>query len=115
MKYYDETESAEMRAIFEKEVLGWSRVSKRTMFGCPSYLADGKLFSFLVTNGIVITQIRLRDREEINKVFETEPFTVGEREITRWLRVTVENPEKVKRLMRLVRKSYQFAIGEEEA
>jgi hypothetical protein len=114
MKFYDESESAEMRDIFEKEVMGWSRVSKRTMFGCPTYLADGKLFAFLVTNGVVITQIRLRDREEISEIFETEPFTVGEREITRWLKVTIGQPEKTKRIMRLIRKSYQFALGEEE-
>jgi hypothetical protein len=114
MKFYDESESAEIRDIFEKEVMGWSRVSKRTMFGCPTYLADGKLFAFLVTNGVVITQIRLRDREEIGEIFETEPFTVGEREITRWLKVTIGQPEKTKRIMRLIRKSYQFALGEEE-
>ena len=113
MKFYDESENAEIRSLFEKEVMGWSKITKRTMFGCPSYLADGKLFAFLVTDGIVITQIRKRDREGISEVFETEPFKVGEREITRWLKVTIEQPEKVKRLMRLVRKSYQFALGDE--
>lgn len=114
MKYYDERETADIRALFEKEVMGWSRVSQRSMFGCPTYLADGKLFAFLVTNGIVITQIRLRDREAISEVFETAPFKIGEREIERWLVVTISQPEKIKRLMRLVRKSYHFALGEEE-
>ena len=84
------------------------------MFGCPTYLADGKIFAFLITDGLVITQIRLRDREKIGEDFETEPFKVGEREITRWLQITIEKPVKIKRLMRLVRKSYQFALGEEE-
>ncbi len=114
MKYYDESETAEIRSFFEKEVLGWSRVSQRTMFGCPSYLADGKLFAFLVTHGIVITQIRLRDREAISEIFDTAPFKVGEREIERWLVVPIEQPEKLKRVMRLVKKSYYFALGEEE-
>ena len=115
MTFYDESESDEIRSIFEKEVLGWSRISIRKMFGCPTYLADGKLFAFLVTKGIVITQIRLRDKEEISEVFETEPFKVGEREITRWLKITIDHPEKIKRLMRLVKKSYQYALGEEES
>ena len=113
MKFYDESKTAEIRSIFEKEVLEWSKITERTMFGCPSYLADGKLFAFLVTDGIVITQIRLRDRKAISEIFDTEPFKVGEREITRWLKITIEKPEKVKRLMRLVRKSYQFALGDE--
>jgi hypothetical protein len=113
MKYYDESETAEIREVFEKEVLGWSKLSKRTMFGCPAYLADGKLFAFLVTKGVVITQIRLRDRQAVSEVFETEPFKVGEREISRWLKVTIENPDKVQRLLRLVKKSYQFAMGDE--
>jgi len=113
MKYYEESETAEIRELFEKEVMGWSRITQRSMFGCPTYLADGKLFAFLVTNGIVITQIRLKDREALSEVFETAPFKVGEREIERWFVVTITQPEKIKRIMRLVRKSYQFALGEE--
>jgi hypothetical protein len=115
MKYYDESQTSELRTLFEKEVFGWSRVTSRLMFGCPTYLVEGKLFSFLVTNGIVITQIRLKDREAISEVFETEPFKVGEREITRWLKITLDKPTKIKRVIPLVRKSYHIAMGEEEA
>ena len=113
MKYYEESETAEIRALLEKEVMGWSRVSQRSMFGCPTYLADGKLFAFLVTNGVVITQIRLKDRIALGEIFETAPFKAGEREIERWLVVTIPEPEKLNRIMRLIRKSYQFALGEE--
>ena len=114
MNYYEESETVELRTAFEKVVMGWSRITKRTMFGCPAYLADGKLFAFLVTQGIVITQIRLRDRKAISEVFETESFKAGEREIERWLKVTIDKPVKIQRVMRLVRKSYHFALGEEE-
>ena len=114
MKYYDESETAEIRENLEKEVLTWSKVSKRSMFGCPAYLADGRLFAFLVTRGVVITQIRKNDKQTISEIFETAPFKVGEREITRWLVVTLSELEKLPRLMRYIKKSYQFAIGVEE-
>ena len=114
MMYYDEAEAEILRVAFEKEVMSWSRITKRKMFGCPAYLADGKLFAFLVTNGVVITQIRLRDRKAISEIFVTDTFKAGEREIKRWLMITIDQPEKIKRIIRLVRKSYQFALGEEE-
>lgn len=114
MKYYDESETTEIRENIEKEIFTWSRVTKRSMFGCPAYLADGRLFLFLVTRGVVITQIRKHDKRAISEIFETTPFKVGEREITRWLEVKLAEPEKLDRLMRYIKKSYQFALGIEE-
>ena len=55
IKYYSEEETKELRLAIEKEVLNWAHVSTKKMFGCPCYQAKGKLFVFLVTNGIVIT------------------------------------------------------------
>lgn len=111
MKYYAESEGSELRKAFERQVLYWPEVTTRTMFGCPAYLADGKLFAFLVTDGVVITQIRKRDREALSEAFETEPFKAGEREISRWLQVTIEDLDRLTRLMVLVRKSYETVLN----
>ena len=110
MQYYSEDEGRELREALEAKVLSWPEVSTRLMFGCPAYLADGKLFAFLVSDGIVITQIRKRDREELGALFPTEPFKAGEREITRWVKVRLEDPSDLERLMRLVRRSYETVL-----
>jgi hypothetical protein len=62
MKYYSEEATEPLRLRFEEKVLRWPKVSASKMFGCPSYQADGKLFAFLVTNGIVITQLTQTER-----------------------------------------------------
>jgi hypothetical protein len=109
MIYYSEPEAQELRRQFEKQVLDWPGVTSRRMFGCPAYLVDGKLFAFLVTDGVVITQIRARDREELGKGFETEPFRAGEREIDRWLQVHIPELDRIERVMLMVSKSYETA------
>jgi hypothetical protein len=110
MIYYTESEAKELRRAFEHQVLHWPNVTTRRMFGCPAYLVDGKLFAFLVTRGIVITQIRKRDREHLEGVFSTETFKAGEREITRWLQVNLDDLEPLDRIMSTVRKSYNTVL-----
>ncbi|MGC9349266.1 MAG: hypothetical protein ACP5JG_14085 [Anaerolineae bacterium] len=108
--YYTESEGKELREAFEREVMGWDKVKKRDMFGCPAYLADGKLFAFLVSEGVVITQIRKHDRETLGEAFETEPFHAGEREITRWLKVTIGDLDRLGRVLRFVKKSHETVL-----
>jgi TfoX/Sxy family transcriptional regulator of competence genes len=110
MIYYTEAEGKELREAFEREVLRWEDVETRRMFGCPAYLADGKLFAFLVSEGIVITQIRKHDRQALSEDYETEPFQAGEREISRWLKVTVDGLDRLDRVLRMVEKSYQTVL-----
>jgi hypothetical protein len=110
MIYYVESEAKALREAFERKVLRWPKVTMRKMFGCPSYLADGKLFAFLVTGGVVITQVRKHDRETLAAAFETEPFKAGEREISRWLQVTVDDLVRLPRIMVYVQKSYDTVL-----
>jgi len=49
MPYYREDEAHALRVAFEKEVSTWPKVTTRRMLGCPAYVADGRLFAFLVT------------------------------------------------------------------
>jgi hypothetical protein len=111
MPYYTESEGQALREDFDARVLHWPKVTTRRMFGCPAYLADGKLFAFLVSEGVVITQIRKHDREVIAEIYEAEPFKAGEREIERWLRVTLgDDRTYFDRVMSLVRKSYETVL-----
>jgi len=75
MAYYTEEAGRELREAFEQRTLHWPLVTVRRMFGCPAYLADGKLFAFLVSDGIVITQVRKHDRERLEATFSIAPFT----------------------------------------
>ena len=85
MQYYSEEEARELRAAFEKEVLTWPKVTTRRMFGCPAYVADGRLFAFLVIEGVVITQLRLKEKQTLAQDNQTEAFKAGERVIERWV------------------------------
>jgi hypothetical protein len=110
MIYYVESEGKALREAFERKVLVWPKVTMRKMFGCPAYQAEGKLFAFLVTEGVVITQVRKHDRETLGEAFETEPFKAGEREISRWLTVTVDDLARLPRVMAYVKKSYETVL-----
>lgn len=110
MLYYVEKDARALRQAFEKEVLLWPQVLTRRMFGCPAYIADGRLFAFLVTDGVVITQLRQKDIETLAQDNQTAPFKAGERVIKRWTQVTVADPAAIGRIMGFVRKSYQTAM-----
>jgi hypothetical protein len=61
MNYYSEAQGGVLREALEAQVLHWPEVSARRMFGCPAYTADGRLFVFVVNEGLVLTQLRLHD------------------------------------------------------
>ena len=111
MQYYVEEQARPLREAFEEIVMPWPDVTTRAMFGCPAYLADERLFAFLVTAGVVITQVRKRDRETLAETFELEPFQAGERTIERWVLVKLSDPAMLGRIMPYVRKSYQQMLS----
>ena len=57
MKWYIEEQTKDLRQALEKIILGWYKVTYRKMFGCPCYLANGKMFAGLVTKGVIITKL----------------------------------------------------------
>ena len=112
MKYYSEEATEPLRLRFEKKVLWWPKVSARKMFGCPCYQADGKLFAFLVTNGIVITRLAQADRETLSRKYQATPFRSGRKVVQKWVRLPIEQMGDLDRVMRFVRKSYGSALLE---
>jgi hypothetical protein len=109
MKYYSEEAAEPLRLRFEEKVLRWSKVSAMRMFGCPCYKADGKLFAFLVTNGIVITCLAQADRETVSRGYHATAFRSGTRVIQKWMRVPIERMSDLDRVVRFVRRSYESA------
>ena len=67
MKWYIEEETKELRQALEKEILKWPQVDYKKMFGCPCYLANGKMFAGLVTKGLIITKLNETEKEELQK------------------------------------------------
>ena len=110
MKYYSEEHTEDLRLAFEEKVLQWPQVTTKKMFGCPCYQGDGKLFAFLVTNGIVITQLPQTDRESLSRYHQTTFFQAGKKAIRNWIRLSTGNKENLDGIMPFVRKSYEAAL-----
>jgi len=110
LKYYSEDEAKELRLKFEEEVLTWLKVSKKTMFGCPSYTVDNKLFAFLVTNGIVITSLSQSDRDKLFSKYQSKPFVAGKRTIRNWSMVSVNNLREIDEILLFVKRSYDLVL-----
>jgi len=115
MSHYSEEKRGTLRKSLEHEILQWPDVSSRLMFGCPAYLVSGRLFAFLVNEGVVVTQLSKRQRSHARQLFDTEPFQIDERPISRWLCVSVPEGETthsdLHRLLRFIRYSYESASG----
>ena len=109
MRYYREPATKKLRIAFEGEVLNWPEVSTKKMFGCPCYQARGKLFAFLVTSGIVITQLAGTDREALSKRYPTSAFRAGKKTVPRWVRLSLKKSRDLDGLIPFVRKSYEAA------
>jgi len=112
MKYYSEEDMKDLRLGFDEKVLQWQQVSTKKMFGCPCYKANGKLFAFLVTNGIVITKLAQADRETISSQRQPTAFQAGKKIVQKWVRIPVKNKRDMGQIMLFVRKSYESALQE---
>ena len=114
MRYFDPEDGAELKAAFEERVLSWPGVTATTMFGCPSYRADGTLFAVLVTEGVALTKLPADRREALDERFETGPFRAGERTVEKWVQVTVDDPTDIDALESDIEASYEAALEESE-
>ena len=87
-----------------------NQVTLKKMFGCPCYLANGKMFAGMVTNGIVITKLSSLEREELEKSRKTKPFVAGDKIIRSWVSIELD-PKDVSGIIPYVKKSYDRAIA----
>lgn len=114
MEYFDADTGRELQEAFEAAVGDWPGVTSRTMFGCPSYQADGTLFAVLVTDGVALTRLPDAERERLAEAFETGPFRAGERTVTKWVQVATD-ADGLDGLLPYVEASYETALAEATA
>lgn len=112
-RYYDETSMTGTRVSFEAHVLPWDGVTMQRMFGCPSYLVDGKLFAFLVTDGVVLTALPPDVVESLPK--GTAHFDSGTRTMRGWPQLPLVGSAGVGSILPMVERSYQGARAQAAA
>jgi hypothetical protein len=111
-RYYDEAAMGPVRDGLARRLTGWPGVHAGVMFGCPCFDADGKLFAFVATHGIVLTQLEWADRAELAKLFRAGPFAPEPgRAATKWSLIPASRPEDLEPLVPWIRKSYEAAKG----
>lgn len=107
MKLYVAETMTARRASFESEVLRWAGVRADLKFGCPCYNTNDLLFAFLVTDGIVITNLDEGGREALSRDHEGTPFKPGGRAIQRWSQVPFRGADDFAAVLPFVRASYE--------
>ena len=110
MKYYSEDETKEIRLALEAEILKWHKVDFKKMFGCPCYMANGRLFVFLVAKGIVITRLGEADIAELSKSHKTTSFHAGNKDMKNWRQISLGKTKELYSLMPFVKRSYDEAL-----
>lgn len=109
MKYYSEEDTRDLRLALEKRVLRWPNVTTKKMFGCPCYQVNTKLFVFLVTKGIVITQLEEADIKELSQKYDTSHFQAGKKIVKKWIKISIARQD-LENVMPYVQRSYENVI-----
>lgn len=110
--YFDAEAGAPLLAAVDDLVADWPSVTSTKLFGCPSYRGAGTLFAVLVTGGIALTRLDDDDRAGLEDAFDTGPFQAGDRTVTKWVQVAVDDPATVADLEPYIRASYDAAIAD---
>lgn len=110
LQYYSEEETKEIRFALEAEILKWYKVDFKKMFGCPCYMANGKLFVFLVTKGIVITRLSENEITELSLDHKSSSFHAGNKDMKNWRQISLGKTQELYPLMLYVKKSYDEAL-----
>ncbi len=114
MKYYDEEAMTGVRHELEEVVLGWNNVTTKKMFGCPSYLAEKKLFAFLVSDGLVLTKLEYEDLEKMAETVDYTPFEVDGKKMANWAKISVQDRSEVQKLLPFIEESYLNTLEAEK-
>jgi hypothetical protein len=89
----------------------WLGVSRKTMFGCPSYVADGVLFAVVSEQGLSLTRLSDTERTRLERSLAIEPFEAGGRLVRTWATVRID-PDGVDggAVAEALERSYEAAI-----
>ena len=106
MQYYNEEKMHNLRLVIEKEILSWSGVTTKKMFGCPCYKYKTKLFAFLVTDGIVLTKASEQDKMKLSKEFSIKLFRAATRTMKGWPQIPLDVTSDITKIIPFIKKSY---------
>lgn len=106
MQYYNEERMQNLRLKLEKEILSWSDVTTKKMYGCPCYKYKEKLFAFLVTDGIVLTKASDEDKIKLSKEFKIKPFQAANRIMKNWPQIPLEKESNLEKIIFFIKNSY---------
>lgn len=101
----------DVRLEFEARVITWPDVTTKFMFGSLAYMAKGKLFAFLVDDGVVITQLDEASRETLAAEHEAFQFESRGKPVGGWMQVVINDESELDDLMDYVRKSYDTVLA----
>lgn len=109
MPYYVESKDHALRERFEEIVFGWPGVTKKMMFGSPSFAAEGTLFAILVTDGIILTRLDEEQKSALISTGFADYFSGHGRVMKKWVVVSVGDPSRIDRYLPFITASYQAA------
>jgi TfoX/Sxy family transcriptional regulator of competence genes len=115
MPYYSESEAHALREQFEEIVLTWPGVTKKMMFGSPSYLAGTTIFALLVTGGIILTRLNDDQKSALLSSGMADYFTGHGRVMKKWIVIFIKEPSSVERYLPFIRASYEGALAGKDA
>lgn len=105
MHYYDEVVMQTRRAAMEQALKRIPGLTVKKMFGCPCYKRDGKLFAFLVTDGLVLTQVDAKVRVRLVAKFQGGAFHAGKKAIESWVQLPFQSRNQVEDYLPLLLRS----------
>ena len=106
MQYYNEEKMKNLRLKLEKEIFSWPDVTTRKMYGCPCYKYKDKLFTFMVTDGVVLTKASEEDKTKLSKEFNIKPFQASTRTMKGWPQIPVDETSDFKKIFPYIKNSY---------
>ena len=107
MQYYNEEKMKNLRLRLEKEILCWSYITTKKMYGCPCYKYKDKLFAFLVTDGVVLTKASDQDKTKLSKEFRIKPFQAATRTMKGWPQIPLDETSDLIKIIPFIKKSYE--------
>ena len=110
MPYYTETESQQMREKFEEIVLPWPEVTKKKMFGSPTYSARGTILAMLVNGGIILSQLDEEQKAALLSGTGAEYFVAHDRVIKKWVLIRIQDSAEIERFIPFIEASYHRAM-----
>lgn len=110
MPYYTETESQQVREKFEEIVLPWPEVTKKKMFGSPTYSARGTIFAMLVNGGIILSQLDEEQKAALLSGTDAEYFVAHGRVIKKWVLIRIGEVADIERFIPFIEASYNAAV-----